>query len=74
MNACASVPMVCPALRVPGIMASLTHLVARKIAVVVANDPMPRVSKNSVTMPVSRKPVVGRTEPSFGKPRTRVTT
>ena len=42
-----------PTLSVPGISSSGTRRHARKIAVVVANDPMPSVSKNTVTKPVT---------------------
>jgi hypothetical protein len=43
---------VCPTFSVPGIRRSGTILRNLKMAVVGANDPMPRVSKKLVTNPV----------------------
>jgi hypothetical protein len=51
MKACATVGSVCPTLSVPGITRSGTSFNQRKRAVVVANDPIPSVSKKFVTAP-----------------------
>jgi len=52
-NADSTDSIVWPTLSVPGISSSGTRRIARKIAVVVANDPIPSVSKNTVTNPVA---------------------
>src|SRR3954469_2439686 len=54
MNAWTMVGSVWPTLRVPGMRSSRTSFHCRKIDVVVAYDPMPRVSKKLVTKPVVR--------------------
>jgi hypothetical protein len=51
MRACTTVGAVWPAFRVPGMMRSGTILEARNSAVVVANDPMPSVSRKFVIAP-----------------------
>ena len=55
MKAWKIVGMVWPALRVPGMSWSGTIRVNLKIEVVVAKEPMPRVSKKLVTKPVMRE-------------------
>ena len=59
-NADSTDSIVWPTLSVPGISSSGTRRIARKIAVVVANDPMPSVSKNTVTKPVASSVPDGR--------------
>ena len=59
------VGIVCPTFSVPGICRSSTAFHARKSAVVVANDPIPRVSKKFVTNPIAvRNGVVAFPEPA----------
>ena len=69
MNACAMVGRVWPTFSVPGI--SFTGTMARSLytAVVVANEPIPSVSKNAVTKPIAVCSTVGTTRP----PRITVT-
>ncbi len=59
MKAWAIVGIVCPTFRVPGMRRSGTILRRRKMAVVVANDPMPSVSKKLVTPPTASWPASG---------------
>ena len=59
MKAWKIVGMVWPALRVPGMSWSGTMRVNLKIEVVVAKEPMPRVSKKLVTKPVMSDAVEG---------------
>ena len=70
MYACTTVGSVIPTLSVPGITASSTMRHCRKMEVVVAKDPMPRVSKNAVTNPVAAACGLGRTGSSFARRRT----
>jgi hypothetical protein len=51
MNACTIVGSACPAFSVPGMMRSGTIFARRNRAVVVANEPIPSVSKKLVTAP-----------------------
>ena len=67
MNACTTVGSVWPALSVPGITRSGTIRSARKSAVVVANDPIPSVSKKLVTAPTPTCAGVG--QPRLGRGR-----
>ncbi len=60
MNAWAIVGIVCPTFSVPGIRRSGTILRRRNIAVVVANEPMPSVSKKLVTAPTASWPASGK--------------
>src|SRR5438045_1170923 len=53
MNAWATVGSVWPTLSVPGITRSGTSFNQRNMAVVVANDPIPSVSKKFVTAPTA---------------------
>ena len=53
MMAWITVGRTCPTLSVPGICSSGTNFQARNIAVVVANDPMPSVSKKLVMKPIA---------------------
>src|SRR4051794_11315570 len=69
MNACAIVGIVWPTFSVPGISFTGTRFRSLKIDVVVANDPMPSVSRNAVTKPIAVCRGVGRSRP----PRTIVT-
>src|SRR3954451_15584663 len=69
MNACAIVGIVWPTFSVPGISFTGTRFRSLNIDVVVANDPIPRVSRNAVTKPISVCRGVGRSRP----PRTIVT-
>src|SRR2546421_5158 len=63
MNACVIVGRVWPAFSVPGI--SFTGTICRSLntVVVVANEPMPSVSKNAVTNPTAAWNQVGLTKP-----------
>src|SRR4051794_20805392 len=70
MNACAIVDSAWPTLSVPGISLTGTMLRSLKIAVLVANDPMPSVSRNAVTKPTPTWNGVGTARP----PRTTMTT
>src|SRR4051812_1007199 len=69
MNACAMVESVWPTFSVPGISFTGTMLRSLKTGVVVANDPIPRVSRKAVTKPSAVCRAVGRSRP----PRTSVT-
>ncbi len=60
INASASAEGVCPTLSVPGISSSGTIRVNLYIAVVGANEPIPKVSKKSVTNPMTSSSSVGR--------------
>ena len=53
MNACASVGSVWPTFNVPGMLASSTTRPNLNSDVVVANEPIPSVSKKSVTTPMT---------------------
>ena len=53
MNACVMVGSVWPTFSVPGISFTGTRFFSLKIDVVVANDPMPSVSRPAVTKPMS---------------------
>src|SRR5271165_584723 len=66
MKAWISVGTVCPTLRVPGMSLSGTLARALKSAVVGANDPMPSVSKKSVTAPTKISYPEGRSVPWLG--------
>src|SRR5262249_34704105 len=68
MKACAIVGSVWPTCSVPGISFTGTRSNSLYTAVVVANDPIPSVSKNAVTKPMIVCSSVGRTRP----PRTIV--
>jgi hypothetical protein len=59
MNACAIVGNVIPTLSVPGRTSSLTRFRSLYIEVVVANEPMPRVSKKVVTNQIAPSNGVG---------------
>ena len=62
-KACAIVGSVWPTLSVPGITRSSTELRNFQIEVVVANEPMPSVSKKLVTNPMSSSAIVGAARP-----------
>ena len=53
MNACAIVDSAWPTLRVPGISLTGTMLRSLYTAVVVANEPIPSVSRKAVTNPIA---------------------
>ncbi len=76
MNACVIAPIVCPTFSVPGTSSSRTIFHWRKIAVVVAKDPIPRVSKKLVTNPVPTVAAFGAcAAPAIGSARsTRMAT
>src|SRR3954469_8089518 len=59
MKACTTVGSVCPEFRVPGMIRSGTRRRKRNSAVVVANEPMPRVSKKFVSAPIPISTNVG---------------
>jgi len=59
MNAPSTAAMEWPTFKVPGISSSGTRCQVRKIVVVVAKFPIPRVSKKVVTKPVIDVPVDG---------------
>src|SRR5713226_6323197 len=63
MNACAMVGSVWPTLSVPGMSFTGTMVRSLYTAVVVANEPMPSVSKNAVTKPIAVCRTVGMTKP-----------
>src|SRR5947209_885254 len=63
MNACAIVGSVWPTFSVPGMSFTGTMFRSLNTAVVVANEPMPRVSKNAVTNPIAPWSSVGRSSP-----------
>src|SRR5919197_3692164 len=67
MNAWTTVGSVWPELRVPGMMRSGTSFNHRKSAVVVANDPIPRVSKKFVTAPTPMCVAVGKRASAAGE-------
>src|SRR5262249_31208692 len=68
MKACAIVGSVCPTFSVPGISFTGTRLRSLYTVVVVANEPMPSVSRNAVTKPMAAWKTVGFSSP----PRTMV--
>src|SRR5258708_34225450 len=59
MNACPTVGSACPTFSVPGMIRSGTIPKNRNSDVVVANDPMPSVSKKLVTAPTPSESGVG---------------
>jgi hypothetical protein len=63
-SACASTGSASPTMMVPGINSSGTRWKSRNAAVVVANEPMPSVSKKFVTNPISRSSGVGAAPPT----------
>src|SRR5437764_6959908 len=63
MNAWAMVGSVWPTFKVPGMSLTGTRFLSLYAAVVVANDPMPSVSKNAVTNPRAVWSAVGTTTP-----------
>ncbi len=60
MKASAKVGIMCPTFSVPGMFSSATACPSLYSDVVVANEPMPSVSKKFVTKPIAIWPGVGR--------------
>src|SRR5262245_32893014 len=65
-TACVSTHSASPTMMVPGINWSGTRRNSRNNVVVVANEPMPRVSKKFVTNPIARSSAVGVALPTGG--------